>query len=319
MIVKERPIPLSIKMHEALVRRVDPNHISMREIHKNLTQSRKGFRGETAIDYFLSYLPDKDYYILHDLTLSNKHTFQMDTLILTPYFFLILEVKNYNGTVYFDDTFKQLIRMVDGKKEGYPYPITQVGRHKKQLHQWLLKKGIRSIPIETLIVFSFSSTIIESSNHNPEFVQRIIHSENIPEAVAEVSKRYGRRLFTKAELLKLAKQMWKQDRPQATNLLEAYALRELDIRGGVHCPNCSQLPMNRKGKVWTCKQCNFSSTDAHVESLKDYAYLIGPKITNEQLRAFLKIPSPSTAAYILQSMNLPYTGKTKGRQYQLPL
>lgn len=77
-----------------------------------------GYRGEQSLDYYLGFLTN--YFILHDLRLPDRdHHFQLDTLLISPYFILILEVKNISGTLIFDDHFKQLIRVTPEKEEGF--------------------------------------------------------------------------------------------------------------------------------------------------------------------------------------------------------
>ncbi|MFC0270255.1 nuclease-related domain-containing protein [Metabacillus herbersteinensis] len=130
MIVKERKVPLSILKLQALARRTHPDHPKFQLIKENLAKSLAGYKGEAAIDYPLSPLPEKNYLILHDMRLQNKqHYFQMDTLLLSQSYLLILEVKNMSGTLPFDNKFKQLIRTLDGKQESYPYPLVQIQQH----------------------------------------------------------------------------------------------------------------------------------------------------------------------------------------------
>ncbi|MDA6162049.1 nuclease-related domain-containing protein, partial [Escherichia coli] len=73
----------------------------------------------------LSHLPDKEFTILHDLRLFNGSTY---SLILSPYFALIIEVKNILGTLLFDETFNQFIRTRNEKEEGFPNPLIQAKR-----------------------------------------------------------------------------------------------------------------------------------------------------------------------------------------------
>jgi hypothetical protein len=78
----------------------------MAKIKGDLAKSFAGYRGENSIDYPLSSLPDKKYFIFHDLRLPYKNQFfQIDTLLASTKHFVILEVKNIAGTVYFDSDF----------------------------------------------------------------------------------------------------------------------------------------------------------------------------------------------------------------------
>ncbi|RFU60026.1 hypothetical protein D0463_19050 [Bacillus sp. V59.32b] len=56
---------------------------------------------------------------------------------------------------------------------------------------------------------------------------------------------------------------------------------------------------------------------AHVPSLKDFALLVGPTITNKQLREFLRLPSISIATKMLVAQKFKYSGSKKGRIYEL--
>ncbi|MGD6875670.1 nuclease-related domain-containing protein [Bacillus infantis] len=64
---------------------------------------RKGELGEYKIDIQLAQLP-KDHLSLSDLMISNSHSrtgySQIDHVIITPYGVLVIETKNYQGTIY---------------------------------------------------------------------------------------------------------------------------------------------------------------------------------------------------------------------------
>lgn len=57
--------------------------------------------------------------------------------------------------------------------------------------------------------------------------------------------------------------------------------------------------------------------DAHAESLKDYALLISPMITNQEFRHFFNVTCPDAANYLLKKLQLPHSGGTKNRVYYL--
>ncbi|WP_264196046.1 nuclease-related domain-containing protein [Metabacillus niabensis] len=84
MILKEREITRIILQLEGLLFRLPHQHSKLSLITEEVNKRRAGFKGEKAIDYSLSFLDEKDYYIFHDLRLkTKKHFFQLDTLILT--------------------------------------------------------------------------------------------------------------------------------------------------------------------------------------------------------------------------------------------
>lgn len=108
---------------------------------KLLTAYRKekaGYDGEQNVDYALSTFPRNDFVIIRGLRLENPpFHFQIDTLILSTNFFLILEIKNFIGTLQYDSKQKQLTQIVDGKIKAYKDPIMQAEAQKHHLQTWL--------------------------------------------------------------------------------------------------------------------------------------------------------------------------------------
>lgn len=134
MIVKKRQLPLMILKLQSLLRRLPKNHPKIPYIEENLAKKMAGYRGEHSIDYPLSFLTFQNYFILHDLRLPhNDYFFQIDTLLISPKFILMLEVKNIAGKLFFDQEFHQLVRTLNDKEEVFPDPILQVKRHETQL------------------------------------------------------------------------------------------------------------------------------------------------------------------------------------------
>lgn len=124
-----------------------------------------GYRGEQSVHSILAVLPKNEYFIFHDLRLLGKpHPFQMDLLILSSFFFLILEVKNMAGELYFDDDFKQIIRTIHDQNEAFDDPILQINLQRKKLLNWLSTKKIPPIPIEVLVVSANSTAVLRAKN-----------------------------------------------------------------------------------------------------------------------------------------------------------
>lgn len=319
MIVKERKIPRKKLILEALLRRLPQNHPSRPKINEELLKSYAGYRGEQSIDYHLSFLPKDNYYLLHDLRLQNrqKHHFQMDTLLLSPHFFLILEVKNISGSLYFDQTFHQLIRTTNGKEEGFPDPILQVKKQEKQLKTWLSEHHFQSIPVVSLVVISNSSTIIRCTSHEKEIKEKVIHSAVLPIKLKSLEALHHAEKLSNKELRKIARSLHKYHQPYQPAILQQFQITDKDIRTGVQCPACKHLPMQRINGRWNCDHCGSTSKDAHITSLEDYSLLFSSTITNQQMRRFLHITSVKQTRNLLTAMNLRQTGMTKGRRYHL--
>jgi len=120
MIAKERGVPIKLQKLEILLRRISFLHPKMPKIKEDYLKVKAGYMGEKSLDYYLSFLPEEQYYIFHYLRLPyQNHHFQIDTLILSPYFIPIFEVKNISGTITFDYNFNQLIRAKEGLEQAF--------------------------------------------------------------------------------------------------------------------------------------------------------------------------------------------------------
>ncbi|MBS4208010.1 nuclease-related domain-containing protein [Bacillus sp. FJAT-50079] len=319
MIRKPLTSPVRLNSFEALSRRFPKIHPKREQVDHELYSRRSGYRGEQSLQYYLSFLPEKEYNIFHDLRLPNHvgTFFQIDALIHCSYFFTLIDVKNHGGTIQFDHHFNQFIQThSNGKIKAYEDPTSQIMRQRSQFKIWLEKNKFPQSPIYPLIIVSNPSTIIETTG-NPQNYQHITHSTHIISKIEEFRKRHHVEHFTKNEMKRLTNRLLKQHTPETFDILHHLNIRPEEILTGVHCPSCSFLPMTRYYGKWVCPSCTFSSSTAYRDSLLDYSLLIKPTITNKELRHFLQIPSRNIATNILNSMNLRHIGSTKGRVYDL--
>ncbi|WP_108668994.1 nuclease-related domain-containing protein [Peribacillus acanthi] len=316
MILKKREIPISIIKLQALLRRLPPTHPKIPQIQESLLKQQAGYKGEIAVDYQLSLLPEKDYRIFQDLRLQfNESFFQLDTLILTPQYALSLEIKNMAGTLYFDRDYHQLIRTYENKEEAFPDPILQSRRHRHLFSKWLALFGFQQLPIVSLIVISSPYSIIRSSS--PSNHQQVIHSAFLPTKIDEIKSTYPASIYSEKDIKKLSRLLLKLHTPADYPVLDRQQVNKSEILTGVQCPSCMNLPISRLHGFWYCSQCKSKSTDAHIHALKDYFYLIGPTITSKELQKFLHISSPQLATRIFQSSKIPFTGVRKSTVYDL--
>lgn len=317
MIKKERTKPIKLQKLEPLLNRLPKNHPARQQAAEELAKVQAGYRGELAIDYYLNFLPESMFYILHDLRLPYKdvYRFQMDTLLISPYLFINLEVKNIQGSLYFDTDFHQLIRTLDEKETGFKDPILQAALHRKQLELWLKKNHFPPIPIISLIIISNPSSIIKApvktSLHN------VLHAAAIPDRVSSLLQKYPDEKILNKELNKLSRLLIKQHLPSDYDPLETFHVKREELLTGVYCPECSSLSMKRISGSWQCPNCKKISKDAHLAALREYALLFGPFISNKEFRAFLNLSSMSTAQKLLKSLNLETIGSFKNRKYNL--
>lgn len=315
-------MPIHIRKLEALLRRLPKNHVKRKEIEEQLARRMAGYRGEQSLDYYLSFLTKKNYIILHDLRLHDgERHFQIDTLLITPHYLLILEVKNISGTLIFDDSFKQLIRITPEKEEGFPDPILQVERHREQLASWLAIHKFDHLPIETLVVISYPQTVIKNTllNLTLNLSDKVIHSANLLPRIKTFESRHSTTLINPQQIKRLVKKIQVSHTPLNPAVLPQWQIQLDEILSGVQCPFCEELPMARLNHKWICTGCGVLSRDAHLSAINDYKLLIDLTISNRELKNFLHLSSTYTASRMLQSMNLPYSGSYKNRRYTMSL
>ncbi|MDM5340020.1 nuclease-related domain-containing protein [Fictibacillus enclensis] len=317
MIIKPLLLPLSIKKLKALQRRLAVDHPKRPLIEKELAQRMKGYRGELSLDFYLQHLPQKDYLILHDIRLpGNFSDFQMDLLVLSPFFVLNLEIKNISGSLLFDETHQQLIRSIEGKEEGFSYPMIQIKRQEQLFKEWMSKNRCPIPPLISLIVISSPQTIFRTKG--PSTINRMItRSALLPEKIDYLNQIHTQQIFNKRHLKRLSHLLIEQHQPESFNPLERFKIMPTELLTGVHCSSCFFLPLKRKRGKWFCAACLHYSSDAHIPSLEDYYLLFQPTITNQQCRQFLQLNSRDVVKHLLTALNLPTSGSTKGTVYHL--
>ncbi|WP_100010489.1 nuclease-related domain-containing protein [Lentibacillus sediminis] len=318
MFVKHRSKPFELLSLEALFRRLkEPyrrNEVLLGEYKKFLA----GYRGEKKVDYKLSLYPHNNFHIFQSLRLNNfSHYFQIDTLILTNNFICILEIKNIKGTLRYDSLQKQFIQIVEGKEKGYKDPILQAEAQKRNLAFWLENRNIH-IPIETVVVSSNESTIIENLQQDPESYEKLIHSESLPLQLDKIQTKYTKRYLDKKKLMKTSSLLLSHHVDHKPSLLKKYGVTDNHLIHGVACPECGHYPMQRMYKKWLCPKCLQPDFTAHRQVVLSYFLLEKDTITNQECRRLLHIESPKTAYLLLNSMNLKQKGTTSARKYYAP-
>ncbi|MGD6794133.1 nuclease-related domain-containing protein [Metabacillus indicus] len=320
MIKKEKTFSMRILKLQALLRRLPVNHFSRKRIEEDLAKSLAGHYGEKSIEYHLSEINPKDYFLFHDLRMSldQVHFFQIDILIITKGFILILEVKNMKGILLFDQHYHQLIRTYNGKEEIFADPILQVKRQQNSLKQLLQKGHFPATPIHSLVVIGSKASGYKSIPAFSETVKKnVIHANLLKEKMDLLTLRNPNEIFTKKEMNKVSRFLLKEDTPLNPDVMSQFQIPPSDIRTGVYCPSCFHLPMKRQRGTWKCDECGAADKSAHVKSLEDYALLLSPTISNKECRAFLQIESPSIASKLLVQLNLEHNSSLKYRTYQL--
>lgn len=316
--MKELTVPLRLVLTEIILKRVQIGYFKRPELEKDVSKRWAGYWGEITLDKYLKELPANQYYIFHDLQLKiyGVH-FQIDTLLISTKYILIIEAKNISGTLCFDNKFKQLIRLEDN--EAFEDPRIQAKRNQSLLNRFFRRLGFKDLPIDYLVFFSNVKTKLKSSPEIETDLSKVCKAREIFEKIEACEGTYQAEKISIAEIYNLTEMLLRNHEPKKINILEQYKIPPTDIVTGVRCTKCTIIPMvYRKGK-WVCESCHLSTKDAHLEALNDYFLLFKPTITNNELKEFLHLPSNDVAQKILKRLKLESTGKTKSRVYHQPI
>ncbi|MCU1803838.1 NERD domain-containing protein [Cytobacillus firmus] len=317
MIKKERTVSGFIVKLEALVRRMPEMEPGRERAISQLNKRRAGYSGEQKLDYYLNFLDEKEYWIYHGLRLSNgSQFFQIDTLLLTKGSGIILEVKNWNGTIIFEPEFHQVIRIHNEKEEAFHDPISQAEHQSRQLKKWMAAHGFPDFPIEFAVVISSPSTIIKSPSNQTS--KKVMHAHRLLTNLNSIKKLHSIERLNEKQLKKMNRTLLKKHAEHEIDVMKFIKVNPDAILTGVHCPKCGSLPMIYHWGKWRCTVCKTTSDTAHHQAVEDYFYLIKPSITNAEFRKFTHLTSVFSASRLLGQMNLHLGGEKKNRFYIKP-
>ncbi|WP_170006952.1 nuclease-related domain-containing protein [Bacillus fonticola] len=292
------------------------NHKKRELIRADNAKDIAGYRGERTLDYYLKPLSNQNFTIFPNLRLIlNEQAFQIDTLILTRSFFLLIEAKDITGTLTFDSIFDQFTRTDRDVETRYKHPITQVKRQGALLKSWFQRYGTPPLPFNYLAAFTNPTTILKTNSIDHPENKNILLVENVSHRILELKKANKLDIMSTSEHRKLTSKLLQSHTNAAPNMLQEYNISPQELITGVQCEKCSSFTMKEMERSWECSVCHHRSLTAHKPALLDYFLLISPTITNAECREFLKITSRHKAKRYIQSMEVTASGSKKGQRY----
>ncbi|MEH7480422.1 nuclease-related domain-containing protein [Neobacillus drentensis] len=318
MIALELQLHIQAYQCMAILRRLSKNHPIRPTVERDLRSWLKEYYGEKECSYYLSLLPEDQYYIFHGLRLIDKKPFQIDLVVLSMRFQLMSEVKNLSKKLIFHKDSNHVTKEFNYEEEGISNPILQVKRQKIQFVNWLRKMQMLGLPIERLAVISKSTTKVETTSDNLQIFNDLIYAESLLDKIEELECKHTKPAFSKRKLAQLVDLLLVHHHIPIPDILQTYKLSKNDIITGVICPKCQTGTMAFYSVKWHCPICEYSSKTAFFQSVDDYFLLLGPTITRKQFAEFLHIDSTSIAGHQLRSLNLPSAGSKRGTIYTLP-
>ncbi|MGM7700843.1 nuclease-related domain-containing protein [Pseudalkalibacillus sp. Hm43] len=297
----------------------DPAHQQHNQILTRLNNLEAGFYGEEQVAYQLRYLPKGKFKILHNIRLSyqNLH-FQIDFLLLSPHFHLILEVKNIIGELDYDPVFQQLVwTKIDGTRMGLGNPISQAQLQKRQFTNWLKKYNLPIAPIYYLSVMSNPKTILKTSPNHQGISKLIIHKHSLLQRIENLLIGQTNESISKNDVTKIARKIKKKNEPLFLDVLSKYNFTKRDMQGGVQCLQCKTLPIPKKENrtIWNCPACGIVPHHSYESAITDFVLLYTRHFSNKELREFLGLTSASTVYKLLKKMDI----QTVGRKHIFPV
>lgn len=311
IIYKERSFPASLDGLTVALKRLPEAHPEYEKLKQRVASTKAGYGGEQELDRILgNYTFPMPTHIFNDVSLSSSSLFQIDTLILTPEFALICEVKNISGELSVTENPPQLLRVANnGQISGFPSPIAQLTNTCQLFEDWLSAKNI-SLPVFGCVVLAYPKQRLSIFKTDVPFLFPSI----IPQHVRSLYKNHPQ--LSIAEFEGLAKRIVKEHRPYVPKPISIiYSIKPEDFLTGVVCPSCDSLGMKKSGRFWCCPSCRTRSTTAHRQAIHDWYHLFEGPLTNEECRRFCGVQCSQFMRRTLLNMNLTPVGATKNRGY----
>ncbi|WHT48332.1 nuclease-related domain-containing protein [Sporosarcina thermotolerans] len=252
---------------------------------------------------------------MHDVTLCEDNIyFQMDSILITPAFIVISEVKNIAEKIIIKSKPLQFIKEYStGKRVPLQNPIVELERKIYLLDSWLKRQKVE-IPIKGIVAFAYNNEL--SIEENPSM--DIMFTNEV--AAHLRSLQVNKELLYKSEIHSLARKIVKYHQEyNPFPLIKRYNIHPAHIIPGVICSKCDQLKMNWLQKKWRCPHCGHTGKNDHEGALKDWSMLVKNNITNREFRYFTQLENRNTAKKLLARSPIELSGNGRASKYEIVL
>jgi hypothetical protein len=304
MFMKMRSAPNLLSQLPRLMHRL-PHVEAVADDHYKI---RAGFGGEQHVDSILLRSRfSSPASLIGDLQLADRFC-QIDTIVVTDHFVLILEVKNFSGTLSFnEDRFHMEQTTREGNKYGYNSPVTQVWNAREELLAILSLAGI-SCPVHGAIVLPYPSTLIDRMPS--EFP--VVYGYSLNRFISTLP-RTGRTISPEETAQLLINQQ--QPFPKM-DFQGMYNYNPNQLKKGVLCGKCGSACQKVSERLLLCRSCKQPVEDGYRRALDDWFDFAAPEITNAQCREFLGLKDKHAANYLLKKMDFLSQGASHRTIYR---
>ncbi|MDN3451564.1 nuclease-related domain-containing protein [Planococcus sp. APC 3906] len=310
MFMKERFAPELLESLPRLMQRLPRNHAAYVAVEQDHYNTRAGFGGEQQVDHLLRRAKWREPLLaIGDLQLAAQLC-QIDTIVVTPHFALVLEVKNFSGTLSFDEKslhMKQETR--DGKVAGYNSPITQALNAQEEVND-IFEECAVSLPVFACVVLPYSTTLIDQA---PTAVP-VIYGYSLKRFISTLPRTDSP--LSPEEMAHVSQLLIDRHNPFSTkNFQEWYRFSLADLKKGVLCVVCGSRCSKASQRMFFCSVCKLPVRDGYARALADWFDFAAPEITNAQCREFLGLKDKYAARYVLDRLGLGRRGTGRGVRY----
>lgn len=313
MIMKHRSESLKLLGIEAALRRLPSLHPQQPYLSRQLKQISAGIVGEEQLNKLFSRVTFQfDYFVFHDLHLKSTASFQMDSLFLTPYYAIIIEMKNIACHIKIRKDHPQLQRTLStGQVDYYKNPVGQIVEITDVFEDFLQMHNVK-LPIYQVILFKDANRLLEFDEKNIP----ILGIQELPHFIRTRPREIIR--LNPPKMKKLIQTLREKHHDfMPFPIVNHYSIDSKDIVTGVRCDSCEVFSVEKIFRGWICSKCGKETKTAHLAALNDYAMLLSNKINNKEFRRFLQLENAKQASDILRKMNLSVSGCKKKREYML--
>ena len=308
----KREIPEGLFALRRLHRRISVNTPHFTDIKQDLYNSNAGHGGEAYIDSVLSTIHFPiPHIILPNIRLYEEDipSTQIDILILTTAYALIIEVKNWSGTISFQQV-GQVLQTKDGIVKSMDCPTVQADYYVGNLQDWFAKHDT-NLPVHRIVSFPFASTLLIGAEN-----RGIYFAKELPIVLRRLNKLPQQ--LTVFQFQTISKILQNANRPfKHGAVCQKYGIHPDDLLKGIFCPKCDCRLLKKSNRVYVCSTCLHIPDNPLYDTMIDWFTLVGNQITNQQLRLFSGVDKSCTVGYFMKKSTFPHSGQNKGTIYHV--
>lgn len=186
----------SLQLNDLLKLREKVKSDKIEIIDRDIAFLKAGIQGEKNVYYELrnSFIP---MICLHDIRIEDgDYIAQLDFIVITAQFIMILETKKLNGDIYINESgdFIRHIKNRSGrviKKEGIYSPVAQNDRHVRIVKNLLMNKGIiKTLPVISGVVIANEKSIVNKTKAPNKIKHEIFRVDQLTDNINKQIKYY---------------------------------------------------------------------------------------------------------------------------------